>query len=64
MAREGDGTLHDSEPSLSGDTIDEAVENSEEGTQAEDTGHTPSGNERSGDSRVEQMQDVVEHDED
>ena len=64
MAREGDGTLHDSEPSLSGDTIDEAVENSEEGTQAEDTGHTPSGNEPSGDSRVEQMQEVVEQDED
>jgi hypothetical protein len=64
MAGEGDGTLHDSEPSLSGDTIDEAVENSEEGTQAEDTGHTPSGNEPSGDSRVEQMKDVVEQDED
>ena len=64
MAREGDGTLHDSEPSLSGDTIDEAVENSEEGSQAEDTGHTPSGNEPSGDSRVEQIKDVVEHDED
>jgi len=47
-----------------GDTIDEAVENSEEGTQAEDTGHTPSGNEPSGDSRGEQMKDVVEHDED
>ena len=64
MAREDDGTLHDSEPSLSGHTIDEAVENSEEGTQAEDTGHTPSGNEPSGDSRVEQMKDVIEHDED
>ena len=63
MAREDDGTLHDSEPSLGGDTIDEAVENSEEGTQAEDTGHTPSGNEPSGDSRGEQMKDVVEHDE-
>ena len=64
MARKDEGTLHDSEPSLSGDTIDEAVENSEEGTQAEGTGHTPSGNEPSGDSRVEQMKDVVEHDED
>ena len=64
MARDDDGTLHDSEPSLGGDTIDEAVENSEEGTQAEDTGHTPSGNEPSGDSRGEQMKDVVEHDED
>jgi len=64
MAREDDGPLHDSEPSLGGDTIDEAVENSEEGTQAEDTGHTPSGNEPSGDSRGEQMKDVVEHDED
>ena len=64
MTREDDGTLHDSEPSLGGDTIDEAVENSEEGTQAEDTGHTPSGNEPSGDSRGEQMKDVVEHDED
>jgi len=63
MARDDDGTLHDSEPSLGGDTIDEAVENSEEGTQAEDTGHTPSGNEASGDSRGEQMKDVVEHDE-
>jgi len=40
------------------------VENLEEGTQAEDTGHTPSGNEPSGDSRGEQMKDVVEHDED
>lgn len=58
------GTLHDSEPSLGGDTIDEPVENSEEGTQAEDTGHTPSGNEPSGDSRGEQMKDIVEHDED
>jgi hypothetical protein len=64
MTSEDDGTLHDSEPSLGGDTIDEAVENSEEGTQAEDTGHTPSGNEPSGDSRGEQMKDVVEHDED
>ena len=63
MTREADGTLHDSEPSLGGDTIDEAVENSEEGTQAEDTGHTPSGNEPSGDSRGEQMKDVVEHEE-
>lgn len=44
MTREGDGTLHDPEPSLSGETIYEAVENLEEGTQAEDTGHTPSGN--------------------
>jgi hypothetical protein len=64
MTREGDGTLHDPEPSLSGETIYEAVENLEEGTQAEDTGHTPSGNEPSGDSRGEQMKDVVEHDED
>ena len=64
MTREDDGTLHDSDPSLGGDTIDEAVENSEEGTQAEDTGHTPSGNEPSGNSRGEQMKDVVEHDED
>jgi hypothetical protein len=64
MTREDDGTLHDPEPSLGGDTIDEAVENSEEGTRAEDTGHTPSDNEPSGDSRGEQMKDVVEHDED
>ena len=64
MTSGDDGTLHDSDPSLGGDTIDEAVENSEEGTQAEDTGHTPSGNEPSGDSRGEQMKDVVEHDED
>lgn len=63
MTSGDDGTLHDSEPSLGGDTIDEAVENSEEGTQAEDTGHTPSGNEPSGDSRGERMKDVVEHDE-
>jgi hypothetical protein len=55
-------TFHDPEPSLGGDTIDEAVENAEAGTLAEDTGHTPSGNEPSGDSRVEQMTDVVEHD--
>ncbi len=64
MTSEADGILHDSDPSLGGDTIDEAVENSEEGTQAEDTGHTPSGNEPSGESRGEQMKDVVEHDED
>ena len=64
MTTEADDTLHDSDPSLGGDTIDEAVENAEEGTQAEDTGHTPSGNEPSGDTRVEQMKDVVERDED
>jgi hypothetical protein len=61
MNREDDGTLHSPDPSLGGETIDEAVENAEEGTQAEDTGHTPSGNEPSGDSRVEQMKDVVDH---
>jgi hypothetical protein len=55
-------TLHDPEPSLGGDTIDEAVENAEEGTRAEGTGHTPSGNEPSGESRGEQMAEVVEHD--
>jgi hypothetical protein len=67
MTREDDrmpDTFHDPEPSLGGDTIDEAVENAEEGTQAEGTGHTPSGTEPSGDSRGEQMRDVVEHDED
>jgi hypothetical protein len=64
MTREDDDTLHDLEPSLGGATIDEAVESSEEGTQAEDTGHTPSGNEAPGDSRGEQMKDVVDHDED
>ncbi len=63
MTRDDDGTLHDADPSLGGNTIDEAVENAEEGTHAEGTGHTPSGNEASGDSRVEQMKDVVEHDE-
>lgn len=57
-------TLHSPEPSLGGDTVDEAVENAEQGTQAEGTGHTPSGNEPSGESRGEQMADVVEHDED
>jgi hypothetical protein len=56
-------TLHDPEPSLGGETIDEAVENAEQGTQAEGTGHTPSGNEPSGESRGEQMTEVVEHDE-
>ena len=59
MTSGDDGTLHDSERSLGGDTIDEAVENSEEGTRAEDTGHTPSGNEPSSDTRGEQMKDVV-----
>jgi hypothetical protein len=63
-ADRGSDPFHDPEPSLGGDTIDEAVENAEEGTQAEDTGHTPSGNEPSGESRAEQMRDVVEHDED
>jgi hypothetical protein len=56
-------TLHDPEPSLGGDTIDEAVENAEEGTQAQGSGHTPSGKEPSGESRGEQMAEVVEHDE-
>ena len=52
--------LHSPEPALGGETIDEAVENAERGTQAEDTGHTPSGSEESGESRIEQMDDVVE----
>jgi hypothetical protein len=55
--------LHSPEPSLGGDTGDEAVENAERGTEAGGTGHTPSGNEPSGESRGEQMADVVEHDE-
>jgi hypothetical protein len=64
MTRDDDRTpepLQDADPRLGGDTIDEAVENSEDGTQAQDTGHTPSGNEPSGGSRAEQMRDVVEH---
>ena len=48
---------------LAGETIDEAVENAEQGTQSEGTGHTPSGNEPSGESRGMQMTEVVEHEE-
>jgi hypothetical protein len=44
-------------PERSGNTVDEAVEKAEEGSQVEGV-HTPSGQEESGESRVEQMADV------
>jgi hypothetical protein len=44
-------------PERSGSTVDEAVAKAEEGSQVEGV-HTPSGQEESGESRVEQMADV------
>jgi hypothetical protein len=41
----------------SGETVDEAVETAERGSQVEGV-HTPSGQEPSGESRVEQMPEV------
>lgn len=44
-------------PERTGNTVDEAVAKAEEGSQVEGV-HTPSGQEESGDSRVEHMADV------
>jgi hypothetical protein len=50
-------SLGSPEPERSGSTVDEAVAKAEEGSQVEGV-HTPSGQEESGESRVEQMVDV------
>jgi hypothetical protein len=55
----GDEPLVSPDPRRGGPTIDAAVANAEEGSQAEGD-HVPSGREPSGDSRVEQMPEVVE----
>jgi hypothetical protein len=47
------------DPARGGPTVDAAVANAEEGTRAEGD-HVPSGQEASGESRVEQMPEVVE----
>jgi hypothetical protein len=52
-------SLGSPDPSLGGPTVDAAVENAEEGSQAEGD-HVPSGQAASGESRVEQMPDVVD----
>lgn len=53
---DSDETLRDPAPQRSGPTVDDAVATAEEGTQVEGV-HTPSGDEKSGDSRVERMAD-------
>jgi hypothetical protein len=50
-------SLGSPEPERSGSTVDEAVAKAEAGSQVEGV-HTPSGQEESGDSRVEHMADV------
>lgn len=60
---EPDESMGSPDHDLGGPTIDAAVENSEEGTQAEGD-HTPSGEAESGESRGEQMVDVVDVDDD
>jgi hypothetical protein len=50
-------TLGSPDPDRSGSTVDEAVAKAEAGSQVEGV-HTPSGQEASGESRVEQMADV------
>lgn len=54
---ESSETLRSPDHDRSGSTVDEAVEKAEAGSQVEGV-HTPSGEEESGDSRVEQMADV------
>jgi hypothetical protein len=54
-----DETLHDADPSRGGPTVDDAVANAEEGSRAEGD-HVPSGQAASGESRVEQMPEVVD----
>lgn len=57
MTDNGD-TLGAPVPERSGETIDEAVATAERGTQVEGV-HTPSGQAKSGESRLEQMPEVV-----
>ena len=54
-----DKHLGNPDESRSGENIDAAVENAEEGSQAEGD-HVPSGLAESGESRLEQMPEVVE----
>ena len=49
--------LRDPAAERSGPTVDAAVANAEEGSQVEGV-HTPSGQEKSGETRVERMADV------
>jgi hypothetical protein len=55
---EPDEPFRDPSHERSGPTVDAAVANAEEGSQAEGD-HVPSGQAASGESRVEQMPDVV-----
>jgi hypothetical protein len=57
MTEDGD-TLGSPVPERSGETIDEAVATAERGSQVDGV-HTPSGQAQSGESRLEQMPEVV-----
>ncbi len=54
-----DESLGSPQPERSGEHIDDAVETAEEGSEVEGV-HTPSGEAKSGESRVEQMPEVEE----
>ena len=56
MPDDADRTLHDPAPERSGANVDEAVATAERGSQVEGV-HTPSGDEKSGESRIEHMVD-------